>query len=76
MAVTELKYPRLEKAAREVIDNALKKDLSVVTTLAGYETKADMLVLRDLLRYASEMGVSVVFEPKPLPSTIFNEEIN
>lgn len=58
-----MKYPRLEQEARNAVDNAKKKDLAVITNLQGYNTKHDLLILRDLLRYASEKQVQVIFMP-------------
>jgi len=58
------KYPYLEAQGKEVIDNAFLKNFSVITTLEGFDTKHDLFILRDMLKYASDTGVSVVFEPK------------
>lgn len=56
-------FPRLESEARQVVDHAVENNLSVVTSLEGFTTKADMLVLRDMLRYAASRGITVVFMP-------------
>lgn len=60
-----MKYSRLESAAREYIDHARDNNKSVVTTLQGFTTKHDFLVLKDLLLYAMDQGVTVIIEAPP-----------
>lgn len=58
-----MKKSNIEKVAKQAIDTAKKEKAIIVTCIDGYKTNDEALLLRDMLRYAKEAGVTIHFVP-------------
>jgi len=54
-------YPHLEPGAKQSIDYCKKEQCKLITSILGYQTDEESLMLMDMLRYAREIGVTVIF---------------
>lgn len=56
-------YERLEPTAKEMIDEASQKDVQVMMMVDWFQTADEALILRDMLWYARDKGVTVILIP-------------
>ena len=57
------KYPYLEPQAKKAIDEAKGKDIQIFMMIDGYQTPLESIYLMDMLWYARDNGVTVLFVP-------------
>lgn len=55
---------KVEPVSKIAIDECRKKGAVLVTCVDGYQTESEALYLRDMLWYARNNNVEVVFVPK------------
>ena len=57
------KYIYLEKDAKKCVDESKKGNKKILTTVDGWITDKEALILRDFLWYARDNNVEVIFVP-------------
>lgn len=57
-------YNRLEPEAKRMIDDAKWKDIQCVMMIDWFQTDDEALILRDMLWYARDNGVTFLIIPK------------
>lgn len=58
-----MKKLNVEKIAKKAVDECKKNNAVLVTCVDGYQTESESLYLRDMLWYARNKGVEVIFVP-------------
>lgn len=61
-----MKELHVEPVSQQAIDECVKNDAVLITTVDGYQTESEALYLRDMLWYARNKGVVVHFVPKEI----------
>lgn len=59
-----MKNLNVEKFAKKAIDECKKQKVTMITCVDGFQTESEALYLRDMLWYARNNGVEVIFVPE------------
>lgn len=60
------KYPYLEPQAKKAINEAKWKDIQIFMMIDWYQTPIESIHLMDMLWYARDNGVTVLFVPSKI----------
>jgi len=65
-------YPYLEPMAAKCIRTARRNKADIITSIKGFQTREEAMILKDFLQYACDSGVAIIFAPK-LPEKKVNK---